>query len=195
MQITLMDMIKKILIILVIIIGIAGIAMMGLKVYTKSFSPLEVAIYQDNNQKIEVVYCRPYKKNRTVFPDLIPYDEVWRTGANEATTITTTQDLTINNKTLPKGTYSLWTMPRRDHWEIIFNKEYGQWGVKFWNAKANREALLDVLSVTVPVYQTSNNIEQFTIQFEAREEVIEMLLMWDHTIVIVPIKKINSTSS
>lgn len=182
-------MVKKLIIIFAVVIALVGLSALGLRMYTKSFSPLDIAAYKDGYHNIEVAYCQPYKKGRTVFPDLIPYDEVWRTGANDATKITTAQDLIINDKTLPKGTYSIWTIPGQEHWEVIFNKEYGQWGVNPMTGKANRDISLDVLSTTIPVYHTDNGIEQFTIQFEAWGDVLEMLLMWDHTIVVVPVKK------
>jgi len=182
-------MTKKILIIVAIVIGLSFLSTMGLRIYTKSFSPIDVATYEDDYHQIEVTYCQPFRKGRTVFPDVVPYDVVWRTGANEATRISTSQDLKIYDKVLPKGTYSLWTIPGQEHWEIIFNKEYGQWGLKAISDEANRDEARDVLSIMVPVYQTDNDIEQFTIQFEVWGDLIQMLLMWDHTIVVVPIDK------
>ncbi len=181
-------MVKKILIILAVVVAIVALAIVGLRIYTKSFSPIDTAYYEDDHHQIEITYCRPYKKDRVIFPDLIPYDVVWRTGANEATKISTSKDLMIYDNILPKGTYSLWTIPGKDHWEVIFNKQYGHWGADF-DSNANRDASQDILSVTVPVYHTDNNIEQFTIQFESAGDAIEMLLMWDDTIVVVPIKK------
>ena len=182
-------MTKKILIILAIVIGLSFLSTMGLRIYTKSFSPIDVAAYKDDYHQIEVTYCQPYKKGRSIFPDVVPYDEVWRTGANESTKISTAQDLKIYDKILPKGTYSIWTIPGQEHWQIIFNKEYGQWGMGAISGEANRDETLDMISVIVPVYQTHNDIEQFTIQFEVGGDIIEMLLMWDHTIVVVPIDK------
>ncbi len=181
-------MVKKILIILAVVVAIVALAIVGLRIYTKSFSPIDTAHYEDDYHQIEVTYCRPFKKGRSVFPDLVPYDKVWRTGANETTKITTTQDLVINQKTLPSGTYSIWARPGKESWEIIFNKEHGQWGLTL-SGEANKDSTLDILSIIVPVYQSKNDIEQFTIQFETWGEVIEMLLMWDHTIVVIPISK------
>ncbi|HEY0144056.1 MAG TPA: DUF2911 domain-containing protein [Thermoanaerobaculia bacterium] len=77
---------------------------------------------------ITVKYSRPGVKGRTVFGDLVPWDKVWRTGANEATTITFTDDVKINGQDLKKGTYSLHTIPGRDQWSIIFNTVADQWG-------------------------------------------------------------------
>ena len=88
-------MLKKIIIIVGILVALVVSVLLVLKVRTKSFSPEDTITYNDHGHDIAVTYCRPYKNERTVFPDLIPYDEVWRTGANEATKITTLEDLVI----------------------------------------------------------------------------------------------------
>lgn len=77
---------------------------------------------------ITVKYSRPGVKGRTVFGDLVPWDKVWRTGANEATTISFSDDVKINGQDLKKGTYSLHTVPGRDQWSVIFNSVADQWG-------------------------------------------------------------------
>jgi hypothetical protein len=77
---------------------------------------------------ITVDYSRPAVKGRAIWGGLVPYDQVWRTGANEATQITFSDDVTINGQPLPKGNYSLHTIPGKDSWTIIFNKTAKQWG-------------------------------------------------------------------
>src|SRR5690348_13483389 len=77
---------------------------------------------------IAITYSRPGVKGRQIWGGLVPYDKVWRTGANEATTIAFTDDVTVNGQPLPKGTYSLHTIPGKDQWTIIFNKVANQWG-------------------------------------------------------------------
>jgi hypothetical protein len=77
---------------------------------------------------ITITYSRPGVRGRQVWGGLVPYGTVWRTGANEATTISFSDDVTINGKPLPKGTYSLHTIPGKDEWTIIFNKVANQWG-------------------------------------------------------------------
>jgi hypothetical protein len=77
---------------------------------------------------ITVDYSRPAVKGRVIWGGLVPYDKVWRTGANEATQISFSDDVTINGQPLPKGTYSLHTIPGKDSWTIIFNKTAKQWG-------------------------------------------------------------------
>ena len=77
---------------------------------------------------VTIDYSRPVAKGRTIFGGLVPYDKVWRTGANEATQITFSDDVTIDGHALPKGAYSLHTIPGKDSWTLIFNKVAKQWG-------------------------------------------------------------------
>ena len=77
---------------------------------------------------VTITYSRPGVKGRQIWGGLVPYDKVWRTGANEATTIAFTDDVTINGQPLPKGTYSLHTIPGKDEWTIVFNNTANQWG-------------------------------------------------------------------
>jgi hypothetical protein len=91
---------------------------------------------------ITIDYSRPAVKGRAIWGGLVPYDKVWRTGANEATQISFSDDVTINGQPLPKGTYSLHTIPGKDSWTIIFNKTAKQWG------SFNYDAAQDALRVT-----------------------------------------------
>jgi len=77
---------------------------------------------------VTITFSRPGVKGRVIWGGLVPYDQVWRTGANEATTISFSQDVTIDGKPLPAGTYSLHTIPKKNAWTIIFNKKADQWG-------------------------------------------------------------------
>jgi hypothetical protein len=83
---------------------------------------------------ITVKYSRPGVKGRTIWGDLVPYDQVWRTGANEATTVTFSEDVTVEGQKLAKGTYSLHTIPGRDEWTVIFNSVADQWGSYSYDA-------------------------------------------------------------
>jgi Protein of unknown function (DUF2911) len=77
---------------------------------------------------VTITFSRPGVKGRTIWGDLVPYDKVWRTGANEATTFQVSQDVKINGQALPAGTYSLHTIPGKTQWTVIFNKTADQWG-------------------------------------------------------------------
>jgi hypothetical protein len=163
---------------------VAFIGFMQLK-NTKSFSPEEEVVFEQGDLTIKVFYNRPSKKGREIFGGLVPFEEVWRTGANEATTFEMNKDLQIEGETLKAGKYSLWTIPRKTTWTIIFNSEHGQWGLNS-KGEPNRNPALDVLSIDVHAVQQDQVFEQFTIAFEKTGEDAEMVLMWDKTVVSVP---------
>lgn len=163
---------------------VAFIGFMQLK-NTKSFSPEDEVIFTQRDLTIRVFYNRPSKKDREIFGALVPYDKVWRTGANEATTFETNRDISIEGQVLKEGKYSLWTIPRQTTWTIIFNSEHGQWGVNS-QGEPNRDPELDVLKVDVHAVTQEQEFEQFTIAFEKTGEDAEMVLFWDKTLVSVP---------
>lgn len=159
--------------------------------YTKSFSPEANTEYNQNGVRIHVFYNRPSKKGRLIFgtPEdnaLVPYNKVWRTGANEATVFETNKDLLIQGQSLKSGAYSLWAIPGEQTWKVIFNSEVGQWGVDF-NGEANRNPANDVLTAEVPVLMQDKEFEQFTISIEQVGEDLELILLWDKTVVVVPL--------
>ena len=80
---------------------------------------------------VTIVYSRPGVKNREIWGGLVPYDKVWRTGANEATTLSVSTDVTIEGTKVPAGTYSLYTLPGKDEWTLILNKTSKQWGTDY----------------------------------------------------------------
>ena len=180
---------KKFLIIaglaVAVLIIIGGVTRVYLKKSTKSLSPEELIEFASEDLKVQVFYNRPYKKGREIFGGLVPYDKVWRTGANEATTFETNKDLSFEGKTLKKGKYTIWTIPGEEVWTVIFNSEYGQWGIGS-SGEANRNPDLDVISLTVHSVQSQREFEQFTISFEKAGEEAEMVLIWDKTLVAVP---------
>lgn len=147
-------------------------------------SPLEMVTFKYEDTYIKVTYSRPHKRGREVFgnPDLVPYDSVWRTGANEATEITVTKAIEIAGQKLEAGTYSVFSIPRKDRWTIILNSDLGQWGAYKYNPE------FDVLRFDVPTTQTETVYEPFTIEFEQGKKNVNMVMMWDRTKVSIPIE-------
>jgi hypothetical protein len=148
-------------------------------------SPLAIAATRYKDAYVKVVYSQPLKRDREVFGKLVPYGQVWRTGANEATEVTLTRDVMINNQIVKAGTYSLFTIPNADQWTIILNNELGLWGAYNYNER------MDVLRFNVPVSANPTFYEAFTISFDQRNEMADLLMMWDKTIVKIPLKFIN----
>lgn len=120
---------------------------------------------------VTITYGRPGVKGRDVFGGLEAYGEVWRTGANESTAITFSDDVTIEGETLPAGTYSLYTIPGQEEWTIIFNAKLS-WGTEY-------DAAEDVLRVTTTPEEAPTR-EWFMIHFRnLSSESAECVLHWD----------------
>lgn len=129
---------------------------------------------------VSVDYGQPSKRGRVIFGGLEPYGQVWRTGANEATTITFKKDGIFGGKPVKAGTYTLFTVPREKDWDIILNSKLGQWGAyEYEKIKGS-----DVLQVTVPSTHTKDVTEVFTITVQQDA----LILDWDQTRVSVPMK-------
>jgi len=155
---------------------------------TKSFSPENSVTFQDGDLRIVISYNRPFKKGRVIFGGLVPYGKTWRTGANEATVLETNQDLFIDGKKLIAGKYSVWTIPGEQQWQVIFNTTIPPWGIDVMkDGEAARDPAGTEVIVEVPVMSSPKQIEQFTITVEKVNDSMELVLMWDKTVVAVPV--------
>ncbi len=136
---------------------------------------------------VTITYCRPSVKGRVIWGGLVPYDQVWRTGANEATTITFADDVTIDGTKLAAGTYGLFTIPGKDEWTIIFNKTAKQWG-----AYQYKEAD-DALRIKVKPHSVDLH-EMLTFVFPAvSAESATVALVWEKLAVPFTIKVDTNT--
>ncbi len=156
-------------------------------------SPLDISYYPNNFTLLKiqdkvtepvlarVIYSRPQKNNRVIFGDLIEYGKVWRLGANEATEIEFFQNVKINNSTIKKGRYTLYTIPNEDKWTMIFNKELDTWGSFKYDQKK------DVLRVDVPVQKQPDSTESFSMFFEKLNSGFTLNAMWDSCKISLPI--------
>ena len=159
----------------------------SLKTVFWPLSPKDTAAIELNDLKLKVEYNRPSKRERDVFGALVPYNKVWRTGANEATTFSSNKDLIIQGMLLPKGDYTLWTVPMEERWKVMFNSGQYQWGVDekmepMWDPN------YDVIELEVPVKQLESVVEKFTISFDNATGNLKMTLAWDSTMIEVPIQ-------
>ncbi len=127
---------------------------------------------------LKMNYSQPAVKGRDIFGGLIPYDKVWRTGANEATTFEVNKDVMVEGKALPAGKYGLYTIPGENEWTIIFNKVSDQWGTNYDESK-------DALRVKVKPEKADKMHERFTIETSNKGEVS---LLWDETKVDFQVK-------
>lgn len=161
-------------------------------------SPLGMSRITLGDTYVRVIYSRPYKRDRdNIFGSkesgaLVPYGERWRTGANEATEITVTDDVQIAGKTLPAGTYSLFTTPGPDTWTVHINSKLGLDGVGVFANDTFTPVDLeptDVLVVEVPAVLLPEDkaVDQLTFEFETTATGADMVLRWIRTEVRVPI--------
>jgi hypothetical protein len=158
----------------------------GTSAYTqqkKIASPRDsVSITLDTN-RISINYGRPSMRGRVIMGGLVPWNAVWRTGANEATHLRTNFDMMLGSVPVTRGTYTLWTIPNPKEWTIIINKETGQWGTKY------REEL-DLARLVVPALALGSPVEMFTISMQQTgPEAGEIALEWEKTKVVIPFRK------
>jgi hypothetical protein len=131
---------------------------------------------------IEIKYSRPSAKGRKVFGDLVPYNKLWRTGANGATIIKFTDVVEIKGKKIDTGSYALYCIPKADSWEVILNKGISNWGVDGYKESD------DVVRFNVESVKNKTKLENFTIQFNnVKPESCDLVLMWAKSGIVIPI--------
>lgn len=148
-------------------------------------SPKENFAFQDGDLNIEVVYSRPSKRGRNIFGALVPYDKIWRTGANEATEFHTNKNLDFNGQVLPSGVYSVWTQPGSDTWKVFINSSIPEWGINE-NGIADRNPDTDIVVVDVASEVVTDITELFTMKVEESTSGYNLVLNWDNVKVTVP---------
>jgi hypothetical protein len=145
-------------------------------------SPADIAYYRPGGRNSEpvarVIYGRPSKKGRTMLGGTEAYGKVWRLGANESTEIKLYKDLTFGDKTIKAGTYTMYAIPDKTEWTIIFNSKLDTWGAYSY------EESKDVARVKVPAGASKSEVEAFAIWFDANN----MNIAWENTLVKVPVK-------
>lgn len=136
-------------------------------------SPRDTARITVAGANLVVDYGRPRKRGRVIFGDIVPWGEVWRTGANAATGFTTDRDLTINGTAVPAGSYTLWTVPSKTEPVLIVNRQTGQWGTDY-------DATQDLVRIPLKLAATTAPVEQFTISLTPSGDAAATLsLGWD----------------
>jgi hypothetical protein len=188
-------MLKRLLIVLTLLaLGLLLYSVFVENIFSPRLSPKDSAEITLNDLKLKVEYNRPSKRDRIVFGALVPFDKVWRTGANEATTFETNKDLMIDGMVLRKGKYTIWTVPMEDKWKVMFNSKQYDWGVNekmepMWDPN------YDALEIEVPSLLIDETVEQFTIAFNHGTGNLNLSLAWDNTFIEIPLKVYSATKS
>ncbi|RYD98662.1 MAG: DUF2911 domain-containing protein [Sphingobacteriales bacterium] len=148
---------------------------------TPAPSPTQMIRQDFGISSAELNYSRPAMRGRKIFGDLVPFGQVWRTGANSATRIKFADDVTIGGQALKAGEYAIFTIPGEKEWEIIINKGTANWGTDY-------KQDLDLFRIKVPSTTTAMPVESFTMQFaNLKANGMDLQMMWDRTAVNIPI--------
>jgi hypothetical protein len=148
---------------------------------SKRPSPPGTADCKVKGKKVAIEYSRPSLRGRPM-EQLTPYGQVWRTGANEATALTTETDLNIGGAKVPAGKYTLYTLPSRDTWKLIINKQTGQWGTEYHEDQDLARVEMKTTPIVVPV-------EQFTISLDQDDNSsCDLVMEWEKTRLTILVK-------
>ncbi len=150
--------------------------------------PASASCKFSDGKTITVDYSSPRAKGRKIFgaasdKALVPYGEIWRTGANEATTFITDSNLKVGGKDVPAGSYTIFTVPKADAWTLVISKKTGEWGTDYAGEKE------DLVRVPMSVSKTSAPVENFTIAFDQAGSKCTLRMEWENTRASVDITK------
>jgi hypothetical protein len=155
-------------------------------------SPMDMSYYPADYPKLKmsnaiktlpfarVIYSRPHLQGRHVFHEVLKYDLPWRLGANESTELQLYSDALIQDKKIKAGRYILYCLPQKDKWIIVLNSGVDSWGLE-------QNPALDIAHFTIPIKETKNSLEYFTIVFEKKEPGAEIIFAWDNIEARLPI--------
>src|SRR5499427_2920162 len=159
---------------------IALLALFGFVATIASFaqkpSPPESATCElGGGKSVKTNYSSPRMKGRKIYGELVPFGEVWRTGANEATTFVASSDITVGGKSVPAGNYTLFVVPNADKWTLIVNKKTGEWGIpyKYESDELDR--------IDMQVSQLPSPLEDFTIAYGQSGDACTLQMDWATT--------------
>ena len=127
------------------------------------------------DKTIKTDYSSPRMKGRKIYGELVPFGEVWRTGANDATTFVTSADVVVGGKTVPGGSYTIFTVPKADKWTLIVNKKTGEWGIPY-KYESDELARVDMKVSKLP-----SPVENFTIAYDKSGSGCTLQIDWETT--------------
>ncbi len=151
-------------------------------------SPLDSVMFAVGGTSAKVCYGRPSAKGRTMIGGAaVPHDKIWRTGANEPTMIHTSGHLNIAGIEIEPGSYSVYSVPGENGWQIVLNRSITQWGhERFYSGDV---AAQEIGRADVESRQTTNHVEAFTIRTEGSGDTVTLILEWENTLVAIPIRQ------
>jgi hypothetical protein len=137
--------------------------------------PAQTSCKFSDGKNITVDYSSPRMKGRKIFGGLVPYGQVWRAGANEATTFVSDTNVTVGGKDVPAGSYTIFAIPDPDKWTLIISKKTGEWGVPYPGQEN------DLLRTEMKASKTSGPVENFSIGFDQQGSTCTLRMEWENT--------------
>jgi Protein of unknown function (DUF2911) len=177
---------KKIAILGAVVVGLAALVALRAAQQDKSKRPSPPASTScdlGGGNSIKVDYSSPRAKGRKIFGGIVPYGEVWRAGANEATTFVTSTDVMVGGTHVPAGSYTLFAVPNKDKWSLVISKKTGEWGTPYPGADSDF-ARVDMKASTTPAA-----VENFTIAFDKSGGGCTLRMEWETTRASVEVMK------
>jgi hypothetical protein len=166
---------------LLVTLSLVGIALLAQDKSSRPSPPAKAECKLDA-KAITVDYSSPRAKGRKIFGGLVPYGQVWRAGANEATTLTTSSDITVGGTAVPAGKYTIFAVPGESKWALVICKKTGEWGTAYPGPDN------DLARIDMKVSKTSAPVENFTIAFDQSGSTCTLRMEWENTRASVDIK-------
>src|ERR1700690_521140 len=166
---------KRIALLASLVVGFTSLAFAQMDRSKRPSPPASAECKLPDGKTVKTDYSSPRMKGRTVYGGLVPFGQVWRTGANEATTLVTDANLSVGGKAVPAGSYTLFTVPNQDQWVLIVNKKTGEWGIPY-KYEADELARTDMQVSRLPA-----PLENFTISYVASGSGCTLQIDWEST--------------
>lgn len=175
---------KKFALIPVLLSLTAGVAIAQMSEDKKPLSPPASAECKFSDGKtVKMDYSSPRMRGRKIYGGLVPYGQIWRTGANAATTFVTTADVTVGGQSVPAGNYTIFTVPDTGKWTLVISKKTGEWGTDY-PGESN-----DLVRVPMSVSKTAAPVENFTVGFDQAGGKCVLNMDWENTRASVDVTK------
>jgi len=169
---------------LVVTLALAGIAVLAQQdKASRPSPPAKAECKLQGGKSITIDYSSPRAKGRKIFGSLVPYGQVWRAGANEATAFVVGSDVTVGGKAVPAGSYTIFTIPGEDKWTLVISKKTGEWGTAYPGPDS------DLARIDMKVSRLGAPVENFTIALDQSSTGCTLKMQWETTEASVDIKK------
>ena len=163
-------------------LAFTGIAVARQDKASRPSPPAKAECKLSGGKEVTIDYSSPRAKGRKVFGELVPYGKVWRAGANEATALTTSSDVTVGGTAVPAGKYTIFAVPDQNKWTLVISKKTGEWGTAYPGPEN------DLARIDMKVSKTSGPVENFTIAFDQSRGGCTLRMEWENTRASVEVK-------